>query len=87
MKNVAPQKKVTNENDKLISWARKNYLVGNFYQARKLAHQILHDASVGSAQKAEGAEIIRLTSIDKLALGAGILCVFLTGITAVITGY
>lgn len=86
MKNSAP-KKITNDTDKLLSWAQKNYIVGNFYQTRKLVHTALLDQGINSSQKMHGVQLLRLTSIDKLAISAGFLCIILTTVTALLVGY
>lgn len=86
MKNPSP-KKMTNDADKLLSWAQKNYIVGNFYQTRKLVHSVLSDLGISASQKMHAVQLLRLTSIDKLAISAGLLCVILTTVTALLVRY
>jgi hypothetical protein len=87
MKKVSAPKDVNNNVDKMLLWARKNYVFGNFYQARKLVRNALSNTDMTSAQKADAANIIMLTSIDKLAFAAGFLCLLLTIVAAFIVGY
>lgn len=87
MKNQPVQKKTLGNHEKILRMAHKNYIIGNFYQTRRLVNELLFDTAVTSEERSQCLLLRRLTSMDKLAFGVGFLCVILTFSVAMIVRY
>lgn len=86
MKRTNNEKQGDESINKLTQVAQKNYLRGNFYAARAMARKIL-SSSPQPEQKQSAQRILMLTSIDKLALLAGLACLVFTAVVALMVGY
>lgn len=79
------KKNYTTEHDVQKAW--KNYVVGNFYAARKLAREVLASKDSIIASKEQAGSILTMTSADRLALGAGFLVLLFSIIIAYVVAY
>ncbi|MCA9508167.1 MAG: hypothetical protein KC505_07095 [Myxococcales bacterium] len=80
-------KKNLNEIDSILVLANKNYVVGNFYRARKLVHGIIGVAEISKQQNLKCLEILRLSTFDKWAFSIGFFCIGLSSAAAFLVAY
>lgn len=86
MKTNEP-KKVASSQNTLLRLAQRNYLIGNFYQVRRIVGGLLAKPNLSNDEKMQCLALRRLTGIDKLAFSIGFLCIILIATAAMITRY
>lgn len=75
------------ELDEELSIAEVDYRVGNFHDARRLAHAVANSTQRSATNVREANSILKRTSIDPWVLAVGLLSVLFSAAIAIISAY
>lgn len=75
------------ELDNELSIAEVDYRVGNFHDARRLAHAVAHSTERTATNVKEANSILKKTAIDPWVLAVGLVSVIFSAVVAFISAY
>ncbi len=73
--------------ERLIKLDAKNYEVGNFFLARKLAKKLLARSDLSDTQRNFAVGMLSMTGVDRWVLASGFLSLLFVAIIAIISRY